>query len=246
MFKTILNNLVSIFTVPNIPLLRGNVPNSFLTFLCMSNDKFNPDADLYRKTIFDDENHLIYIVYSGHMESPIYYDLLYWKGHETGLLVISDIIYEMEPDNVISIMIGAAYTVDNLHKTITGKLNLSKFYSNKSFTKVEYFAPYVLAVALPTSIYYISDAEESLLAEKINMIFGTDNGEPVMTQKKIHSLVEDVQIIGVESLLDNSYIIGEICAFTNEEEPKETECDTENNHTTKNDEDNCDDGLPIE
>ena len=60
----------------------------------MSNDKFNPDADLYRKTIFDDENHLIYIVYSGHMESPIYYDLLYWKGHETGLLVISDIIYE--------------------------------------------------------------------------------------------------------------------------------------------------------
>lgn len=210
MYKEIVEDLSNLFTEPvKLPIEINNFPKDIMKFMVMKG--YESDPSMYKKCIVSKDDMFIYVVYSDSgLDKLISYDILFWHGKKTALICVSDKVYDLDHTDLIEVMAAAAFFADVcLCHLVYPHDDILK---DKSLRLVQYFAPMVLSCALAMTRYTIEEDDDlQKLATIITNLY--NNGE-TYTKEQIDIIIKDIEAVGVDNLLDNSFIVGEMAFFS--------------------------------
>lgn len=208
MFNEMVEDIVSILTPPVIPIVSRYLPRDLIVLLCMRKPDLDPNQELYKKFVVSADEKFIYIIYSGEIKNMVFHDEFYYKGKPTAVILISEKIYSQDFNDAIGNVTAICSIANILRRHF---YNIPKI-KDTPIDCVEFLATFVIPCAVISRILLIDSKEkEEAIAKLFNEL--RINNEPVFSSDMVMKIIRNIQDVGIELLLDNSYIIGDLDMF---------------------------------
>lgn len=210
MFNEMVEDIVSILTPPIIPIVSRYLPRDLIVLLCMRKTDLDPNQELYKKFVVSADGNFIYIIYSGEIKNMVFYDEFYYKGKPTVVILISEKIYSQNFNDTIGNITAICSIANIMRKRLYHISNVKD--TPSPLNCVELLATFVIPCAVISRILLIDSKEKE---EAISDLFNElrISNDPIFSSDIIMKIIKNIQEVGVELLLDNSYIIGDLDMF---------------------------------